>query len=191
VVYIGAYVTRRAILRFLAIDPVDGGSLNNYDYAAQDPINSYDLAGTRTEGNQDMSEDPCHWQACTDGTTESDWRAASPGTIAHRETGHGRRAVLRVAIDVGASVAVASCTGVCAGAIVAVLFALAAGGDAGAADYYLTPDNHTATGAFRATVTSGLIDNGAGCGLSKLLERMSASSGRKDLHTDLATGFRG
>jgi hypothetical protein len=103
--------------------------------------------------------------------------------------------VLRVAIDVGASVAVASCTaataGVCAGPIVPVLFALAAGGDAGAADYYLTPDNHTATGAFRATVTSGLIDNGAGCGLSKLLERMSASSGRKDLHTDLATGFRG
>jgi RHS repeat-associated protein len=35
--------------RFLAVDPVDGGSLNNYDYAAQDPVNGYDLAGTRTE----------------------------------------------------------------------------------------------------------------------------------------------
>jgi hypothetical protein len=35
-----------ALGRFLAVDPIDGGSLNNYDYAAQDPINSYDLNGT-------------------------------------------------------------------------------------------------------------------------------------------------
>ena len=32
--------------RFLAIDPIPGGSLNNYDYAGQDPINGYDLSGT-------------------------------------------------------------------------------------------------------------------------------------------------
>jgi hypothetical protein len=32
--------------RFLAVDPIDGGSLNNYDYAGQDPINGYDLNGT-------------------------------------------------------------------------------------------------------------------------------------------------
>jgi RHS repeat-associated protein len=32
--------------RFLAVDPVPGGSLNNYDYAGQDPINGYDLNGT-------------------------------------------------------------------------------------------------------------------------------------------------
>jgi RHS repeat-associated protein len=33
--------------RFLAVDPVEGGSLNNYDYAGQDPINAYDLDGSR------------------------------------------------------------------------------------------------------------------------------------------------
>jgi hypothetical protein len=27
------------------VDPVEGGSANNYDYAAQDPINAYDLEG--------------------------------------------------------------------------------------------------------------------------------------------------
>jgi hypothetical protein len=32
--------------RFLAVDPVDGGSANNYDYAGQDPVNGYDLDGT-------------------------------------------------------------------------------------------------------------------------------------------------
>ena len=32
--------------RFLQVDPVPGGSANDYDYAAQDPINGWDLSGT-------------------------------------------------------------------------------------------------------------------------------------------------
>jgi RHS repeat-associated protein len=35
--------------RFYEVDPVDGGSLNNYDYAGQDPVNGYDLTGTRKD----------------------------------------------------------------------------------------------------------------------------------------------
>jgi RHS repeat-associated protein len=31
--------------RFLAVDPVDGGSFNTYDYARQDPVNDFDLSG--------------------------------------------------------------------------------------------------------------------------------------------------
>ena len=31
--------------RFIAVDPVDGGSANGYDYASQDPVNGYDLTG--------------------------------------------------------------------------------------------------------------------------------------------------
>ncbi len=33
--------------RFLQTDPIPGGRPNAYDYADQDPINNYDLAGTR------------------------------------------------------------------------------------------------------------------------------------------------
>jgi RHS repeat-associated protein len=36
--------------RFLSVDPIPGGSLNNYDYAGQDSINNYDLDGTCYHG---------------------------------------------------------------------------------------------------------------------------------------------
>jgi RHS repeat-associated protein len=48
-ILMGARPYDPALGRFLAVDPIDGGSLNNYDYAGQDPVNSLDLAGTAVE----------------------------------------------------------------------------------------------------------------------------------------------
>jgi RHS repeat-associated protein len=44
--------------RFLSVDPLPGGSLNNYDYAGQDPLNNYDLSGTRVNGTMQNGEVP-------------------------------------------------------------------------------------------------------------------------------------
>ena len=44
-VQMGARPYDSTLGRFLAVDPFEGGALNAYDYAAQDPINTYDLDG--------------------------------------------------------------------------------------------------------------------------------------------------
>jgi RHS repeat-associated protein len=43
--------------RFLSVDPIPGGSLNNYDYAGQDAINGYDINGTMHGEGADMSRE--------------------------------------------------------------------------------------------------------------------------------------
>jgi RHS repeat-associated protein len=44
-IQMGARPYDPALGRFLAVDPIDGGSLNTYDYAGQEPIGGYDLDG--------------------------------------------------------------------------------------------------------------------------------------------------
>lgn len=45
VVLMGVRVYSPTLGRFLQVDPIEGGSLNDYEYATQDPINSTDLLG--------------------------------------------------------------------------------------------------------------------------------------------------
>jgi RHS repeat-associated protein len=46
VILMGARLYDPNLGRFYSVDPIEGGSLNGYDYAGQDPVNSYDLDGT-------------------------------------------------------------------------------------------------------------------------------------------------
>jgi RHS repeat-associated protein len=49
-VLMGARLYAPALGRFLQVDPVPGGSATRYDYASQDPVNSFDIDGRRCFG---------------------------------------------------------------------------------------------------------------------------------------------
>ena len=54
--------------RFLQTDPVVGGSANDYDYANQDPVNTYDLDGMMPTDNDCLGAGICH----------NSWRGSRP-----------------------------------------------------------------------------------------------------------------
>ncbi len=57
-VQMGVRLYSPALGRFLQVDPVEGGSANDYDYVDQDPVNGFDLGGTC--GGCSMSPDAQH-----------------------------------------------------------------------------------------------------------------------------------
>ena len=104
-ILMGARPYDPTIGRFLAADPIDGGSLNNYDSAGQDPINGYDLSGLMLQAEHDtgggvqgdlcgpLGTDSC---AGTEGNA-SDWTSGDGGS-----SSGGSRTWGLLALDLGA-----------------------------------------------------------------------------------------
>jgi RHS repeat-associated protein len=67
-VLMGARPYDPSLGRFLKVDPIEGGSLNNYDYAGQDPINGYDLSGLLEGDLEDNAGGACDFIGCGFGT---------------------------------------------------------------------------------------------------------------------------
>lgn len=62
-IMMGVRVYDPTLGRFLTVDPVHGGSANNYEYTAGDPINNYDLDGQRKcKSTRDRKCTPTFWQ---------------------------------------------------------------------------------------------------------------------------------
>jgi hypothetical protein len=68
----GQRVYDSSLGRFLEVDPIGGGSANDYDYAYKDPINGNDLTGQQGSGYWSRW---CqgHWRSCR---TSGGWHAA-------------------------------------------------------------------------------------------------------------------
>ena len=84
-ILMGARPYDPALGRFLEVDPVDGGSLNNYDYAGQDPLNKFDLDGLMM---QNVADGGCATSVCPISSQSSDGAGlASPQEITNHLAG--------------------------------------------------------------------------------------------------------
>ena len=100
----GACWVRVGGSRFLQTDPIPGGSANDYDYSAQDPVNNTDL-----DGRSYQSEGPCSTaEMCYGHGSRADYLAANPYVQAanmsayrHSITGHMVHAVAKHHAAVG------------------------------------------------------------------------------------------
>ena len=147
----GARPYHPGIARFLSVDPIEGGTLNDYTYV-HDPINSYDLDG---KGFGDFVKKAAGGVV---GAVSDPVGTVSKGLS---EVWEHRRGIAKVAIIVGATAGAIAC-----GA--SVVCAVAVGAAAGAATYTASnagTKNFSGTGLLKSAAiggATGLVGVGAG-----------------------------
>jgi RHS repeat-associated protein len=167
VIEMGARQYSPLLGRFIEVDPVEGGSANDYDYVTGEPINSFDLDGTFgfKIGGWKVGD------GCPLGKHKG--RKGCRGGSVARAAGHGIRSAGGVLRRNWGAIAIVGAGFGCAAATVTIVGGMACGAALGAAinsaAYWTNGRRHTARGWLSAGLGGAFMGAASAMGSSRFV----------------------